>query len=212
MSQPPHPRAEALAEAADRSAAPTPTIPQALYNTSLERDDTFWLDFLYERSARRNETGKWTAPSSTWPNSGMLNYLLGNAVTRNALNRARWLLTHGADPATKHFYTKRNLHTEAVLLGYTKMAALLQSFGDVAEELQGHDAFHAACMRLDRDTRERPRSRTPRVPDERRASYFTPPHVIAWISRRCCSTSACHPTCGMQRTSARCMPQRVEMR
>jgi len=39
-----------------------------------------------------------------------------------------------------------------VLLGYTEMAALLQSFGDVAEELQGHDAFHAACVRLDRDT------------------------------------------------------------
>jgi ankyrin repeat protein len=82
----------------------------------------------------------------------MLNYLLGNAVTRHAVNRARWLLSRGADPATKHFYTKRSVHTEAVLLGYAEMAALLESFGDVAEELHGHDAFHAACMRLDRET------------------------------------------------------------
>jgi len=146
MSQASHPKAEALAALLIERGADA-YDPQALYNISLERDDTFWLDFLYERS----EPGKWTRPSATWPNSGMLNYLLGNAVTRNAVNRARWLLTRGADPATKHFYTKRSVHTEAVLLGHTEMATLLQSFGDVAEELQGHDAFHAACMRLDRD-------------------------------------------------------------
>jgi ankyrin repeat protein len=151
MSQPSHPQAEALADLLIERGA-DPYDPQALYNISLEGDDVSWLDFLYARSARRNETGKWTAPSSTWPNDGMLNYLLGNAVTRNAVHRARWLLTRGADPGTKHFYTKRNVHTEAVLLGYTEMAALLLSFGDVAEELQGHDAFHAACMRLDRET------------------------------------------------------------
>ncbi|MEJ0035088.1 MAG: hypothetical protein WDO68_03215 [Gammaproteobacteria bacterium] len=150
FSQPRHPQAVALAELLIERGA-DPYEPQALYNTSLEHDDVFWLDFLYERSARRNETGKWTAPASAWPNAGMLNYLLGNAVTRNDVARARWLLTHGADPATKHSYSKRNLHSEAVLLGYTEMAALLLSFGNVAEELRGHDAFHAACMRLDRN-------------------------------------------------------------
>jgi ankyrin repeat protein len=151
FSQPRHPQAAALADLLIERGA-DPYDPQALYDTSLEHDDIFWLDFLYERSARRNETTKWTAPSSTWPNAGMLNYLLGNAVSRNDLNRARWLLNHGADPTTKHFYSKRNLHTEALLLGYTEMAALLQSFGDVSEELRGHDAFHVACMRLDRST------------------------------------------------------------
>jgi ankyrin repeat protein len=150
MSQPRHPQAVALAELLIERGA-DPYDPQALYNTSLEHDDVFWLDFLYERSGRRNETAKWTAPSSTWPNAGMLSYLLGNAVTRNDLNRARWLLAHGADPAAKHFYSKRNLHTEAQLLGHTEMAALLRSYGDVAEELRGHDAFHVAVMRLDRD-------------------------------------------------------------
>ena len=151
FSQPRHPQAAAIAELLIERGA-DPYDSQALYNTSLEHDDVFWLDFLYERSARRNEISKWTAPSSTWPNSGMLNYLIGNAVSRNDLRRARWLLARGADPTTKHFYSKRNLHTEALLLGYTDMAALLQTSGDVAEELRGHDAFNVACMRLDRDT------------------------------------------------------------
>ena len=151
FSQPRHPRAVELADLLIERGT-DPYDPQSLYDTSLEHDDVFWLDFLYERSARRNETHKWIAPSSTWPNEGMLSYLLGNAVSRNDLERARWLLTRGADPAAKHFYSKRNLHTEALLLGHSAMAELLLSFRNVAEELQGHDAFHVACMRLDRDT------------------------------------------------------------
>ena len=150
FSQPRHPQAVALAELLIERGA-DPYDPQALYNTSLEHDDVFWLDFLYERSARRDETARWTAFSSTWPKVGMLSYLIGNAVTRNDLQRARWLLEHGADPAAKNFYSKRNLHTEALLLGYTEMAALLLRYGNVAEELRGPDAFHIACMRLDRD-------------------------------------------------------------
>jgi len=151
MSQPRHPRAVELAELLIERGA-DPYDRQALYDTSLEHDDVFWLDFLYERSRQRDETSKWTAPSSQWPNDGMMNYLLGNAVIRNHLNRALWLLTHGAEPSAKHFYTKRNLHTEALLSGLTDMAALLRRYGDVAEELRGHDAFHVACMQLDRAT------------------------------------------------------------
>ena len=150
-SLPPHPQAVALAQLLiDRGAEPYD--PQALYNTSLENDDVFWLDFLYERSARRNETSKWTATSSRWPESGMLDYLIGNAVTRNDLKRAKWLLTHGASPNATHYYTKRNVHTEARLHGFTEMADLLLSFGGTAETLRGHHAFQAACLRLDRDT------------------------------------------------------------
>jgi hypothetical protein len=150
FAQPAHPNATALATLLiDRGADPYDA--QALYNTSLENDDLFWLDFLYQRSAKLNETGKWTASSPRWPQSGMLNYLLGNAVSRNGLARAKWLLARGADPATAHYYTKRKVHAEALLLGYTEMADLLQSFGNVAEALRAHDAFQVACMRLDRD-------------------------------------------------------------
>jgi len=152
FSQPTHPQAVELAGLLIERGA-NPYDPQTLYNTSLEGDDLFWLDFLYERSARLQQTDLWTAPAppSTWPDAGMLTYLLGNAVTRNAITRARWQLERGADPSGRHFYTKRKLHTEAVLLGFTEMANLLLSFGAVAEPLNGHNAFQVACLRLDRD-------------------------------------------------------------
>jgi uncharacterized protein len=148
FSQPRHPQAVVLAELLIERGA-DPYDPQALYNTSLEGDDVFWLDFLYERSARSNGTHKWTATSSSWPQSGMLDYLIGNAVTRSALERARWLLARGADPNTTHYYTKRKVHTEARLLGFVEMAELLQHAGAVPETLRGRDEFRAACMRAD---------------------------------------------------------------
>jgi uncharacterized protein len=150
FSQPPHPQAAALAAFLIEQGA-DPYDAQAMYNTSLERDDVFWLDFLYERSARLGETGKWTATSSQWPKSGILDYLLGNAVSRAHLKRAQWLLTHGANPDCAHYYTKRKVHTEALLLGYTGMADLLARFGAKPETLRGRAAFQAACMRLDHE-------------------------------------------------------------
>jgi ankyrin repeat protein len=151
FSQPPHAQAAALAELLiDRGA--DPYSPQVLYNTSLETDDVFWWNFLYERSVQRNEAHKWTAAAPEWPKTGMLNYLLGNVVSRNAIERAKWLLARGADPSTTHFYSKRRVHTEAVLFGFTEMAGLLESHGYVPESLNRHEAFQAACMGLDRDT------------------------------------------------------------
>lgn len=151
QSQPPHAAAVALAELLiDRGA--DPYDPQALYNLSLETDDVFWLDFLYGRGARLNETHKWTAESATWPKSSMLNYLLGNIVSRSAIERAKWLLARGASPNSTHGYTKRKVHMEAVLLGFTEMADLLRDAGAVPETLRGPEEFLAACMRSDLDT------------------------------------------------------------
>src|SRR5262245_53110751 len=57
-SQPPHAHAVELADLLiDRGADPYDA--QALYDTSLEGDDVSWLDFLYARSAGRNETSRW---------------------------------------------------------------------------------------------------------------------------------------------------------
>ncbi len=148
--QPPHPQAVALAELLVERGA-DPYNPQVLYNTSLGNDNLFWLDFLYDRCAQRNETHKWTASSPQWPKSSMLDYLLTNAVSQNSLQRARWVLTRGANPRSPHYYSKRNLHTEALLKGHTEMAALLLKSGGITETLEGHDAFQVACLRLDRD-------------------------------------------------------------
>jgi ankyrin repeat protein len=150
-SQPAHPKAEALATLLiERGADPYDT--QALYNTSLGEDDLFWLDFLYSRSAQRGETHKWTEPSTRWPKSAMVDFLLIMAVHRNHIRRAQWALSHGANPRHRHpYYATRNLHTEAIVNGYTQIADLLLQFGGLADALYGHQAFQAACVRLDRD-------------------------------------------------------------
>jgi protein DGCR14 len=85
----------------------------------------------------------------------MLDYLLGNAVSRNHLKRSRWLLEHGARATAPHSYSKRNLHTEALLGGFTELARLLIEFGAQPEPLDDPQAFQAACMNGDRDTARR---------------------------------------------------------
>ena len=150
FAQPPHPQATALADVLLDSGA-DPYDPQALYNTSLDGDDTFWLDFLYDRSDRRGEIHKWRDPSSTWPQAGILTYLLSNDVSRNRPQRALWVLNRGADASSNHYYSKRPMHTEALLGGFNELAELLVRFGAKPEALSDRDAFQVACLQLDRD-------------------------------------------------------------
>jgi uncharacterized protein len=153
VARPPHPAAEAIAQLLlDRGA--NPIDPQGLYNTSLGEDDVHWLDLLFTHALKSGE--------QIGPNDGSsaeqaiakrfgLDYLLGNAVVRNHLRRAEWLLTHGARATTPHFYSRRGLYEEAVLRGFTQMAELLLRAGADQPALVGREAFQAACMRLDRE-------------------------------------------------------------
>jgi ankyrin repeat protein len=77
---------------------------------------------------------------------------MGNAVDRNHVKRVAWLLAHGANPRTVHGYTKRNLHTCALLQGHSAIAELLAKAGAQPETLQGREAFQAACLQLDVET------------------------------------------------------------
>ena len=148
-----HPHAIALAELLiERGADPYDT--QSMYNTSLHTDDTFWLEFLYSRSAAAGDADRWRNKDA-WPKSGMLDYLIGNAVSRNHLKRTRWLLEHGAQATAPHSYSKRNLHTEAMLGGFEELAQLLIDFGALPDPLDDPHAFQVACMSGDRDTARR---------------------------------------------------------
>lgn len=146
---PPHPRAEEFVRLLiERGANSFDT--QALYNTSLWHDSTEWLELLYGYDERSGTTARWNEPRED--QLGQLDYLLGNAVDRNHVRRVEWLLAHGANPRAKNAYTKRNLHTSAVLHGHARMAELLANAGAQVEELEGREAFQAACLRLDIDT------------------------------------------------------------
>lgn len=143
---PPHPRAEELVRLLiERGANAFDT--QALYNTSLWHDRTEWLDLLYGYDERSGNTARWNEPRDG--RLGQLDYLLALAVDRNHVKRAAWLLAHGANPRAKHSYTKRNLHTSALLHGHTPMAELLAKAGAQVETLEGREAFQAACLQLD---------------------------------------------------------------
>ncbi len=155
--KPPHPQANELALLLIERGA-DPYDSQALYNTSITRDDTTWLDFLWTWSERRDRLGKWR--EKAWKIGGnvptsALDYLLGNAVAFNHLRRAEWLLMHGANADGVHAYSNRPLREEALIYGHAAMAELLVRHGANAPPLDGQTAFQAACMRLDRDAARR---------------------------------------------------------
>lgn len=142
--RPEHPRAEQLvALLVDRG---TPAFdPQVLYDTSLHRDETRWLELLWARS----DPGPWR--SVTMTGRPMLDYLLGNAVDRDHRLRADWLLARGADPDTPHAYAHVPVQVRAQLLGLVDMVALLEARGAHPHLLAGPFGFRAAVLRGDVD-------------------------------------------------------------
>ena len=143
--QSPHPLAvEFVRLLIARGADPFP--PQALYNTSLGADSTFWLDFLWAESEKRGETIRWTGPAPD-PLGGeetpsALAYLLGNAVPKH-IKRVQWLLDHGADARGHNFYSKEPVIKHALLAGREDVASLLERHGAERPALSPIELFIA---------------------------------------------------------------------
>jgi ankyrin repeat protein len=156
--KPPHPQARELALLLIERGA-DPYDSQALYDTSITRDDTTWLDLLWTASEQRDRLVKWRENPATGIGANVplnaLDYLLGNAVAYNHLRRAEWLLMHGATADGVHAYSNRPLREEALIYGHAAMADLLVRHGAKARPLDGKAAFQAACMQLDRDAARR---------------------------------------------------------
>lgn len=151
--RPPHPSDRALAAyLIARGAEPFDT--QALYNSSIVGDDTYWLDVLWEACVAQGREALWSEPEGRSVLGGALkpnalDYLLGNAVTFHHPARTEWLLAHGADPDGRNFYRKRRHHAMAQLHGFMDIAAILERHGAQPVRLPDSLAFHAACMRFD---------------------------------------------------------------
>lgn len=141
-----HPLAEAFALQLIARGA-DPFAPQALYNTSLADDSTYWLDLLWSQSQLRGETHKWTGPAPTELGGdeakSALDYLLGNAVPDH-VGRARWLLEHGADANGVNFYSRETHVKRALLAGREDVAQLLVQHGATRPALTDEERFHAA--------------------------------------------------------------------
>lgn len=155
--KPRHPQANELASLLIERGA-DPYDFQALYNTSITRDETAWLDFLWTESERRDHLKKWRDPATKIGGNvplSALDYLLGNAVAYNHIHRAEWLLMHGANADGVHAYSGRPLREVALIYGHTTIAELLVRHGAFTLPLEGQAAFQAACMRLDREVARR---------------------------------------------------------
>jgi ankyrin repeat protein len=148
--QPPHPQAEALARLLIAHGA-DPLNGQALYNTSLSDDDTFWLDLLWAESDRRGETGRWKMDVPHLIGPG-LDYLLGNAVTRQHIRRAAWLLDHGADANARHAYSKEPVIRHAAMAGRQDIVDLLVRHGAARPALSDDERFVGAVVQGDAPT------------------------------------------------------------
>lgn len=152
-ARPPHPRARDLAELLiARGADPFDT--QALYNDSIAADDIYWLDTLYRHSEARGEAARWTSLTEKSLGGGKRNtvdYLLGNAVDRNHLRRAEWLLRHGAEANGRNAYSHHPHHQVAQFKGYAAMADLLERHGATPLPIPPAAAFHIACLGLEAD-------------------------------------------------------------
>ena len=141
-----HPQAESLARLLIERGA-DPFDFQALYNTSLGPDSTFWLELLWSESKKRGETGKWTMLSAS-DSGSRLDYLLGNAVPRHP-RRVTWLLEHGANPRTVNSYSKQPVIKHAAVAGRQDVIDLLVRHGAEPPTLSGQESFLAAAMQGD---------------------------------------------------------------
>jgi hypothetical protein len=147
----PHPQAEALARLLIARGA-EPLDLQALYNTSLGEDSTFWLDLLWSESNKRGEADKWSTPAEGrlgW-NLGIstVDYLLGNAMPSHP-RRAQWLLEHGANANTPHAYSKEPVIKHALLFGKQELVDLLVRHGATRPPLSSLEDFQAAALQGD---------------------------------------------------------------
>jgi len=151
-AKPSHPKATELVELLVAAGA-SPFDTQALYNISIVGQDIYWYDLLWRHCEAQGVTERWRDAVSYRIGGNQplnpLDYLLGNAVGQNHLERAEWLLERGANADTPHAYTGQPVHALAQLSGFVDMAALLERYGATPVALSGAEAFRAACLRGD---------------------------------------------------------------
>ncbi|UOK73338.1 ankyrin repeat domain-containing protein [Ancylobacter polymorphus] len=150
--KPSHPQVQVLVDLLVAAGA-DPFDRQSLYNISVDGKDIDWYERLWQLCLAKGLTSKWSDPDA-WINGGTikvntLDYLLGNAVGQNHLERAAWLLRHGASANAPQAYNGWPMHKLAQISGFLDMVSLLERHGAEPAKLTGAQAFQAACLRQD---------------------------------------------------------------
>ncbi|WP_189338364.1 ankyrin repeat domain-containing protein [Sphingobium sp. SCG-1] len=154
QQRPSHPQAEALVDLLVAAGA-DPFDLQALYNIACVPGDAGWYERLWRHSEAKGLAYKWSDPAAGRPGGNLdistLDFLLGRAAGQNHLARAEWLLAHGANPDTIEPFHHQSAHALAQMSGFLEMLALLERHGARPTELEGVQAFQAACLAGDED-------------------------------------------------------------
>jgi ankyrin repeat protein len=144
-----HPQAEAMVALLIEAGADA-YDSQSLYNVSIVGSDTHWYDILWRYAQAAGKLDDWRVKGPGRLGDGLgcstLDYLLGNAVGQNHLDRARWLLERGADASALHAYAKRPVLTVARLSGFSDVGELLKAHGARPEALDGVEALQALAL------------------------------------------------------------------
>ena len=158
---PPHPQKEALARLLlERGAEPYDI--QLFYNTHFHSEILWLLELIYEFSIKSGRQADWADPNWSMLNLGGYGcgarYFLNNAIRKNDLVLAEWILKHGASPnAPPPIHPKastHSLHEEAVRIGHSEIAELLIRYGATPSPpliREGIEEFTEICFRLDEE-------------------------------------------------------------
>ncbi len=98
-------------------------------------------------------THQWRGPTNK-PIGGPLaesplDFMLSLAVSYRHARRVKWLLEHGADPNSRHAYSRRTQREEALVYGASAITQLLEQHGAAPAPLQGSVGFLVACRNAD---------------------------------------------------------------
>ena len=123
----------------------------------LSRDFLWFLKLIYDESVKRGQKADWDDPEWSMLDMGGYGsgarFLLGNAVERNNLESAGWMLAHGANPNAApprdRRMSKRTLYEEAVGNGFSEMAESRAPWSTRSEITSREARLFAACFRLD---------------------------------------------------------------
>jgi ankyrin repeat protein len=156
--KPPHERADELVALLVESGA-DPFDTQSFYDISIVDDDTHWLDVLWQHAVARGVTDQWRGVANK-PIGGPLaenplDFMLSLAVSYRHHRRAEWLLAHGANPNSRHAYSRRTQREEALVYGAEEIVVQLEQHGATPTQLDGPVGFIVACRKDDIDEARR---------------------------------------------------------
>jgi len=131
VNQPPHQYSRELAKLLLDAGADS-NDSQGLYNTMFTDSGDYWLEQLINYGLNNTALVNWNDLNNR---QTMFDYLLANAVSKNKLNRVKFLLSQGADVNSICSYTNRKILTIAIVNNHKKIENVLISAGAVPVEL-----------------------------------------------------------------------------